>query len=407
MSAPEADHRKRSLAALFAGVAVSATGYLAIVTVLPLVAEDLLGSARFSGVPSALGIFGTAVGATWLSKVIARRGARAGLSLGYLTAAFAALAAAGAATLGAFPLLAGAVFVIGAGYGASRLSRYAAAALSDPSRRASAISWNLWASTTGSVLGPMILEPTRRLAEAARVPAISGPFLLGALSFGAAWIVLTLGLPAGTGTAPAESPDASSADAGWTAGALVAIVALVAGQVVMVLVMTMTPVHIRSGGEGLASIGVVIASHTFGMYALSPLSGLLTDRFGRRPMLLAAVVLLAGSSLLAARAPVGTPWLALALFLLGLGWNFSFVTGSALLTESVPAARRVHLQGYADSAVWLAAALAGGLSGVLLEAIGYASLSRLAAMLALVPLAAMALAHLGGGSGRAVLVKAR
>jgi MFS family permease len=244
------------------------------------------------------------------------------------------------------------------------------------------------------------------VTAAAGVDPISGPFLLAAVTFGAAWLVLALGLPRVAPPGSTARPETSTGGAAWTPDALLALVALVAGQVVMVLVMTMTPIHIRSGGEGLASIGIVIASHTFGMYALSPISGWLTDRFGRLPMLLASVVLLAGSSLLAAAARVGTPWLAVALFLLGLGWNFSFVAGSALLTESVPEAWRVHLQGYADSAVWLAAALAGGASGLLLESIGYASLGRLAAGLALVPLLALAATRLGGGGRRAALAKA-
>ena len=72
----DSTHRFRATAALFAGVGLSATGFITLITVTPLVAEDLLGSARWSGLPTALAIMGTAAGTSWLSFVMSRRGRR-------------------------------------------------------------------------------------------------------------------------------------------------------------------------------------------------------------------------------------------------------------------------------------------------------------------------------------------
>jgi MFS family permease len=387
-------HRTRAAAALFAGVAISAMGYTLMVAYLPLAAEDILGDAHWSGLPSALGTVGTAFGTTWLSAIMLRRGRRPGLVLGYALAGVSAVLAAIGAASGIFPLLAAAIFFLGMGYSANRLSRYAAAELYEPSRRSSAIGWNVWAATLGSVVGPMLLVPVRDGTTALRLPEAMGPFLTAAVVYAVAGTALRLLFPSVRGwRSPSsesrpETPGEDDEDnaAVSDSGARLALAAMVVGQVVMVLIMTMTPIHIRDGGQGLQSIGIVIASHTFGMYAVSPLSGLLSDRVGRVPLIIAGTILLCASGLLAASAETGSVTLAFALFLLGLGWNFGFVAGSALLTESIPSNRRLRAQGIADSLVWGSAALASVGSGLLLAEVGYATLSRIGAVVSLVPI---------------------
>jgi predicted MFS family arabinose efflux permease len=276
------------------------------------------------------------------------------------------------------------IFIFGAGYSSSRLSRYAAADLYPADRRSSAIGWNVWAATIGSVVGPLLLETTRRAGEAAGFSGIVGPFVLAAVTFGVAglavWLLYSPVDHAELQAAPGQEARTSPAMA------RLAVVSLVIGQVVMVLVMTMTPIHIRHGGGTLDWVGVVFASHTFGMFAFSPIAGILSDRMGRVPMIVAASGLLAAAGLLSATSAVGSWYLALALFLLGLGWCFSFVAASALLTESVPASRRLRVQGVADSLIWGSAAVAGLSSGVLLAAVGYPTLGYSGAVLALTPL---------------------
>ena len=384
-------HRTRSISSLFAGVGLSATGFIALITVTPLAAEDLLGDARWSGLPSSLAIVGTAFGTSWLAAVMARHGRRRGLLLGYFTAASAAVFAALGVGFAIFPLLLVAIFTLGAGYGASRLSRYAAADLYEPEHHARAIGWVVWAGTIGSVLGPVLLEPAQKAATALSLPEVMGPFLLASLAMGAAGVVIFV-------TFPSDVPGRARAKASGLplthlrhANAQIALVALVIGQVVMVLIMTMTPIHVRNEGGGLQSVGLVIAAHTFGMYALSPLSGYLSDRIGRKPMIVIAGVFLVASGLVSVRAGADQTLLALGLFLLGWGWNLGFVSASALLTESVPYDDRMRLQGFADSIVWASAATAGVSSGLLLHSVGFAALCHLGALMAILPAGLVAL----------------
>jgi MFS family permease len=166
----------------------------------------------------------------------------------------------------------------------------------------------------------------------------------------------------------------------------VAIVALVTVQVVMVLVMTMTPLHMTEHGQDLAAVGIVISGHTLGMYALSPLSGRLSDRIGMIPVILAGMGVTASASGLAALAPPeGGILLFVALFLLGYGWNMGYVAGSALLTHGLSLAERTRVQGLTDGLIWSSAAAASLGSGVVVAAANFAALGLLGAALVVVP----------------------
>jgi MFS family permease len=167
----------------------------------------------------------------------------------------------------------------------------------------------------------------------------------------------------------------------------VAIVALVAGQFVMVLIMTMTPLHMAEHGHDLTAVGVVISGHTFGMFGLSPISGRLTDRYGSVPVILGGLAVVAVASVLAAVAPPdGGAVLFLALFLLGYGWNLGYVAGSALLTHGLSLAERTRIQGLTDTLIWSSAAVASLGSGFVLAYAGYAILGLMGAALVVVPM---------------------
>ncbi|HET9852643.1 MAG TPA: MFS transporter, partial [Candidatus Limnocylindrales bacterium] len=146
--------RRRTRWALFASVALGSTGHLAAATVASIVGQDLLGSAALAGAPGAAVVFGAAVGAIGLSSIMARRGRRAGLTLGYLVSLFGAVVATLAVVFRSFPLLIAGTFVIGFGNASNNLSRYAAADLVAPNRRAVAIGLVVWGSTGGGIVGP-------------------------------------------------------------------------------------------------------------------------------------------------------------------------------------------------------------------------------------------------------------
>ncbi len=166
---------------------------------------------------------------------------------------------------------------------------------------------------------------------------------------------------------------------------------MTSGQIVMVLIMTMTPVHVHDTGHSLATVGFVISAHTLGMYALSPLSARLVDRLGAIPVMLGGFGLLLIAAVLAAIArDTEIPVLTLGLFLLGYGWNLGLVAGSSLLAVGADLAQRIRLQGLTDVVVWTASAVAGVSSGLLLDIAGYAALSLVAGALLAIPALAIA-----------------
>ena len=226
------------------------------------------------------------------------------------------------------------------------------------------------------------------------LPELAGPYLVPVVFVGAAAVLSYVMLrpdPFELADQPATDRDRAQpvprmADLLRRPAVLAAIVALVFGQVVMVLIMTMTPLHMTQHGHGLAAVGLVISGHTFGMFALSPLSGRFTDRYGSPIVITAGLAVLAFSSVLAAVAPPeGGVVLFIALFLLGYGWNLGFVAGSAMLAGNLEIHERTRLQGVTDAFIWSSAAAASLSSGLVVDWAGYATLGLLGAGLIAIP----------------------
>jgi predicted MFS family arabinose efflux permease len=166
-----------------------------------------------------------------------------------------------------------------------------------------------------------------------------------------------------------------------------AFTAIVASQVVMVLVMVMTPVHIKANDGTLTTVGWVMMAHTLGMFAIAPITGLLVSRFGsKRIIMVAAAVFVGGSLLAATTSSAGIAALAVSMFFIGMAWNFGFVAGSTLLQHDQLVVDRIKLQGAADSSAWIASGVAAASAGLIMAASSYSTLAVLAAFVALVPL---------------------
>jgi MFS family permease len=379
--------RRRARSTLVAGVALGSTGHIAAVTVATIVAEDLLGSSAFAGAPGATVVLGAAVGAVLLSALMSRRGRRPGLSLGYLIGVGGALLATLAVLSRSFPLLLLGTMFIGFGNSSNQLSRYASSDMAPPEKRASAIGLVVWASTVGSVIGPWLVPVAGVLAMEADLPMLAGPYLVPVLFVGTAALVTFVFLRPD----PYELADESSIEGDGPRvsadpvreilrrpGVGAAIVALIAGQFVMTLIMTMTPLHMTQHGHDLGAVGLVLSGHTLGMFALSPISGRLTERFGSvRTIMLGSLVLGVSAVMAAVAPPDGGAVLLLALFLLGYGWNLGFVAGSTMLSERLELHERTRIQGVADALIWSAAAAASLGSGIVMAAAGYTALAIL------------------------------
>ena len=400
--------RRRAQRTLVAGVALGSTGYIAAVTVATLVAKDLLGSEALAGAPGATVVLGSALGALLLSSLMARRGRRPGHATGYGIGVAGALLAGSAVLARSFPLLLVGTVLIGFGNSSTQLARYTAADMVPTHRRASAIGTIVWGSTIGSVVGPALVPVAGGLAPLVGLPTLAGPYLIP-IAFVSLAAILSFAF---LRPDPYELADRASLAETVTGvdrqpvrevlrrpGVAVALVALIVGQFVMTLIMTMTPLHMTEHGQGLVLVGVVLSAHTLGMFALSPVSGRLTDRFGPVRTIFGGTGVLAASAIIAALAPMdGGTVLLVGMFLLGFGWNLGFVAGSTMLSEHLEIHERTRIQGLADGLIWSSAAAAALGSGLVVAWVGYTALGILGAAAVIIPILTLrahrqALAH--------------
>ncbi|WP_051178434.1 MFS transporter [Nocardia concava] len=366
--------KRRWLVALFLGAAAMSLTMVTASTMGTLVAADALGPA-WSGLPSAAGVLGTALGASGLTAVMARRGRRAGLVSGYAVGVAGGLCAV-LSTVTVWLLIVGMV-LLGVGNAAAQLSRYAAADLR-PGRPGALLAVVVWAGTIGAVGGPLLLAPLSAAAQTVDRPAQTAVFLLGTVSVTVAALTATT-LRRDTSTTPPETPPQRPP-------MRLALTSMLAAQVVMTTIMTAAPLAIHQHGHGLHIVGVMISAHTFGMFALAPLSGLLCDRFGGRPLIVTGLALLAISATAAPVAgAVGGALLAIDLFLLGYAWNLAYIGASNLLAGNLPETERMHIQGAVESRVWGGSALATLASTAGYALGGYALLAALSLIVLAVP----------------------
>jgi MFS family permease len=382
--------QKHTLRVLVGAQLLSGAGLAAGIVAGALLAEEMIGSTSGAGLPSALFTLGAAASAFLIGQVSQTRGRRVGLAGGYF---FGALGGAGivvAAAIDSVPLLLGALLIYGAGTASSFQARYAGADLASADARAKAVSVVLVATTAGAVAGPLLTQVTGDFAESVGVIALAGPFMLAALAYLLAALVLWGFLrpdPLLTarsiedGGSQAVGDDPAEIDVG---GVRVAVSVMVLTQFVMVAVMTMTPIHMRDHHHSLTATGAVIAMHVAAMFLPSPVTGVLVDRYGRQRMIAASAITLVSAAALAAVAPPESmALLSIALVLLGLGWNFGVVSGTALLTDSTPLRERASVQGRADLLVQLSGAAGGLGSGFVMAATGYSTLALIGGALSL------------------------
>ncbi len=364
---------------LSAGVAVGA-----------LIAEEVSGSARWAGLGGTFQILGTALVAVPVVRVMAARGRRPGLALGYAFAAVGAVGIITAAAIGSFALLLVSSLFFGGATTSNGQSRYAATDLAQPQHQARDLAIVVWATTLGSVLGPNLVTPGAPVARALGLPPLAGPYV-----FSVVGLLLAVGLilwrlrPDPLLEARRRHLEsggvAMKAQGSMVRGlrvvvglpdARLGLLTLVLGHVTMVSVMVMTPLHMSHGEAGLEVIGFVISMHVLGMFAFSPLTGMAVDRFGGRVVALAGSLVLSSATILASVSPEGHSTTLLAgLFLLGLGWSCTLVSGSALLTAAVPADERPAAQGASDLVMSLVAGAGGALAGVVVEEVSYRALA--------------------------------
>jgi MFS family permease len=379
--------QRRTLSVLFISAVFGRAAMSIGFVVSALIMAEILGSSRWAGASTAAITVGTAFSASALASYMSRKGRRPGLVLSYVAATVGgAIAVFGSHRLSVVPFLIGLV-LIGVGQGGTNLARYAAADLAEPSARSKAISFVVFASTIGAVGGPALAGIAGDLGERwFGWDELVGPYGFGSVFFVLGGIVIWLGLrPDPLVLSGGTTVDITKPKASFTGDfaiimanpkARLALIGLVISQAVMVMVMAMTPLHMKAHDHQVSTVGWVLSAHTAGMFAFAPLAGWASDRFGRiNAIFIAGAVLMAATAMTALAGEAPALLMFPGLYLLGLGWSFGMVASSALLTESVPAEDQVSVQGTADLVTSFVSGAAALGSGLVFDMAGYHILS--------------------------------
>ncbi|ALS74751.1 MFS transporter [Planococcus rifietoensis] len=387
---------KRTLWIVMLSQIFGGAGLAAGITVGALLARDMLGTESYAGLPVFLFTLGSAGAALVVGRLSQRFGRRTGLAAGFVTGGIGSIGVVFAAIWGNVFLLFLSLVIYGAGTATNLQARYAGTDLASTKQRGTAISIAMVATTFGAFAGPNLVGVMGSFAESIGVPSLAGPFILAGAAYILAGIVLFALLrpdplmvsrfisdqqkrdQAASGEEQVAGPAVNSR------GVFLGATVMVITQIVMVAIMTMTPVHMGHHGHSLNAIGMVIGIHVAAMYLPSLVTGVLVDKAGRVAMVVAAGVTLLAAGLVAAFAPGDSLFvLILALALLGLGWNFGLISGTALIVDSTKPKARAKTQGSVDVLIALAGATGGGMSGMVVAGTSFAVLSLAGGILSL------------------------
>lgn len=388
--------RRRSQAAIIAGQALAGIGMGATFSAGALLATQLSGSEAWSGTSVTLSTLGAAAAAVPLAALANRSGRSPALATGSAIAALGAVVGIVASASGSFWLFLVAMGMLGVGTAVNLQSRFAGTDLSDPSRRGRDLAIIVWSTTVGAVAGPNLIGPGDELGQAIGLPPLSGVFLFAlAAQLVAVTVYLVvlrpdplrtavrLGVERGTAAVASRAEDVN--------GVVTGILSLALSHATMASVMAMTPVHLVGHGATLVIVGLTISLHVAGMYGLSPVWGVLSDRFGREPVIALGQGMLLAALLMTSFGAESSGWVLAGLIFLGLGWSASTVAASGLVADSADPVRRTRVQGRADLSMSLAGGIGAAASGAVLALLGYAGLSFVAMGLVAIVLAALAL----------------
>ena len=397
VSSPERQrtlYRKTLIIVVFSQI-FGGAGLAAGITVGALLAQDMLGTDSFTGVPTALFTLGSALAAFLVGRLSERYGRRLGLATGFAAGGLGAAGVIIAAMMDNIWVLCVSLLIYGFGTATNLQARYAGTDLAAPKQRATAVSTAMVFTTFGAVAGPNLVEVMGDIASSIGVPALAGPFILAAAAYMMAGLVLFIflrpdpfivarAIERKERTISSPLSEQQLQPLSNKKGIMMGAGVMVLTQIIMVAIMTMTPVHMQHHGHDLSQVGLVIGIHVGAMYLPSLVTGVLVDKVGRTVMAIASGVTLLAAGVTATMAPAGSmAGLMIALGLLGLGWNFGLISGTALIVDSTTPEGRARTQGTVDVLIALAGASGGVLSGMVVASSSYAVLSLTGGFLAL------------------------
>ncbi len=372
------------------------TASVLVMTVGGLAGGQIASRPELATMPIAAMFLGTAVVTFPASMWMARAGRRVGFVAGALLGVGGGLIAASGIWLASLALLSLGTFLVGAYQAFAQFYRFAAGEVADEAFRPRAISLVLAGGIVAALAGPML----GRLGGPLLQPEYVGSFLLLSLvSMIGAGVMLPLHVP----SPKMESSDATQGRPLRTIVAqpayFVALFGAATGYGIMILAMTATPLAMVHHNHGLATAATVIQLHVLGMFLPSFFTGSLIARFGVLRIMLAGVLILAGHVMMTLTG-LGFGSFAIALVLLGVGWNFLYVGGTTLLTTTYTAAEKGRAQATNDMIIFVVGLCCSFSAAALLQTFGWQTLNML--LLPWLALAALALLWLGWKRRRAL-----
>lgn len=366
-------HQTRNVLLLASAQALFQTASVLVMTVAALAATHLAPAPWLVTAPIAAMFLGTAAATFPASMLMARRGRRYGFIIGAGLGVLGGLCGAAGIWAGSLVLLGLGTLLIGAYQGFAQFYRFAAAEVADAAFRPRAISYVLAGGVFAAIVGPELGRHGGPLLE----PEFTGSFLLlSVVSLLAIGVLMGLRMPAAppaaavAGTATPRSLGSIIRQPSY----LVALFGAATGYGVMILAMTATPLAMIHHEHGIADAARVIQAHTLGMFLPSFFTGSLIARFGVLRIMLTGVAVLCAHVGMTLTGTGFNSFIA-ALVLLGVGWNFLYIGGTTLLTETYTQAERARAQAANDLtifAVGLASSLA---AGALLQLLGWQTLN--------------------------------
>jgi len=381
--------------AMFQGVAmIAVTSMLMMGSILMV--EFAKGDTWMAGFPVAIILITSALiaypMATFKDKVGYRTILLIATSVGVLGAASALYAASSQSVIALFI----ACIFVGVANGTILLSRFAAAEVAPTAKRGKSVSIVMTGAMVGAISSPFLTNMSGEIGKMLSYDRAIGHFVLvGILYLVSMLIVLKYfrrepkNIASAANWKPATSTGGAAsnlAEASPTKRLIFSIGSLLFGQMAMVFIMTATPAHMNHAQHTMELISAVLTVHFIGMYGLSTFTGMLTDKFGRVNVIFMGSLLLAISCLIGFSSQSMTGLFA-TLFLLGLGWNFCFLSGTVLVADSLRAGNMGKLQGTTDGIVSFASASASMASGLALAAGDFSMIAGIGLVMALMPIA--------------------
>jgi MFS family permease len=372
-------------------VAAGCTGIVFMMVSLALV-QLSGGDKSWSGIPTAAILLTSALAAFPIGRAKDARGYRSILKAALGVGFVGALLGAVGAQVGSRVLLVVACCATGVANCAILMSRFAAAEVAVLQQRARAMSIVMTGATAGAIGGPALAGAADRAGKQLGMDVAALPLASAALIYVVGFVVVHWGLKSVSRNDEARiarAPETKSAAPASTAGSksllVYSMASVLCGQVAMVGLMAVTPVHMHGHSHGVGAISAVLAGHFFGMYGVSFLAGWLADRVGRHRVIQIGCLILLSSSALGYWSS-SLPVVFVALFLLGMGWNFCFISAGALLADQLRGTNKGKLQGMNDALISLGSGSASLASGVILAHSGFAVVAALGGTVAAVPL---------------------